>query len=93
MEVTMPRILTAPLFDDDLPRLATGDNWIAWYDGPRGAGEHGSGNTEARAVADLIENHPRGYPDCERTIARAARIKRLFSTLHSDTIAALQAAE
>lgn len=45
-------------------------DWIAYYDDDEpsdgGGMDMGEGATEAQAVVDLIENHPRGYPDCER---------------------------
>lgn len=48
-------------------------DWLAFYadDEPNDSGcmTHGSGATEAEAVIDLIENHPRGYPECERWAA------------------------
>lgn len=44
-------------------------DWLAFYDGDEpndnGSMPHGEGRTEAEAVVDLIENHPRGI-QCER---------------------------
>lgn len=41
-------------------------DWQAYYDGEEEAGQYGHGRTEAAAVVDLIENHPRGGVWCER---------------------------
>ncbi len=55
----MPSILTTPLWDDDLPQLSYGDNWIAYFDEAQpGDVPCGRGNTEAQAIADLLARHP-----------------------------------
>ena len=45
-------------------------DWQAYYDGDEpndnGSMPHGEGRTEAQAVVDLIENHPRYPVECER---------------------------
>lgn len=67
--MTLPRIVTE-YWAKPIPLRQF--DWLAYYDGdePNDAGgmDHGEGATEAQAVADLIENHPRGV-QCEREIA------------------------
>lgn len=68
--MSTPRITTA-FWAKPIPTSAF--DWLAHYDGdePNDDGQmvYGSGRTEAEAVLDLIDNHPRGYPDCEREVA------------------------
>lgn len=54
---TSPTIRTDHVF----PPIPTRQfDWVAWYDGEEDEQmATGSGPTEAAAVADLIENHPR----------------------------------
>lgn len=55
---TIPEIIIVP---HDEPVLLHGDNFIAYYATVRlGPAAIGSGNTEAAAVADLINRYPRG---------------------------------
>lgn len=57
--MSTPRIITIPLWDEFLPHLAYGDNWIAYYeDASPGAVTCGRGNTEAQAIADLLARQP-----------------------------------
>jgi hypothetical protein len=53
------RIITVPLWDDERPHLAHGDNWIAYYEQARpGDVKSGTGNTEAQAIAALLARYP-----------------------------------
>jgi hypothetical protein len=64
--MSMPRVVTH-FWKKPLP-IRTCD-WLAFYDGDEpndvGSMPYGEGATEAQAVADLIENYPRGIA-CEQ---------------------------
>lgn len=52
----MPRkIITV----NDHPPIPTRDHdWVAYFDGDEERGEYGYGETEAEAIADLLECYP-----------------------------------
>lgn len=42
------------------PPILTRDyDWMAYWEGEEGLGMYGYGSSEARAIAELIENYPR----------------------------------